>query len=408
MLLALGTALLLVGTTCAQAPQAEPAAAPPLTPMPVLSEEPPGPTHWWGGAPAAPGGQFWAEADYVVGWFSGDRLPVLVTASPAGTARNVAGVGGVGTTAELFGGGIVNDDARSGIHLGGGYWFCPEHTFGIEAGGLLLESQASLFDASSNGTPFLARPFINATTGLPQAFLIASPGISSGSIGARAASGDFYEAHIDLRENVVDWGWLRLDSLLGYRFYRYDEGLSIAQSRTNILNTRTGTVFASEDDFNTQNEFHGADMGFRTQLWWENFSLDLLTKCGVGSVNRTVKVLGETVTTIPGSPTLVREGGLYALASNIGSAQGHDWTVLPELGATLGWQASHNVRVTLSYSLLWLDRIARAADQVDQVINPALIPPATGTVTSGSRPAFVLDRADTWLQTLSLGVEFSY
>jgi hypothetical protein len=410
ILAALGTALFLVGSTCAQAPQAGPAAPPPplLTPHPVVVEEPGESLFAWGGESAGPSGRMWFEADYLVGWFSGDRLPVLVTTSLPGTAKVVAGVPGVGTTGTLFGGDILNQDARSGFHLGGGYWFNDDHCFGIEAGGMILESQATLFDAASNGDPILARPFQNATTGQAMSTLIAFPGSSSGTIDARAASGDFYEAHVDLRENVVAWSWLRLDSLLGYEFYRYDEGLSIAQTRTNIPRTRTGTVFASRDDFTTQNEFHGGDLGLKTHIWWESFSLDLTTKADVGSVDRLVKIGGETVTTVPGLPTKVQQGGLYALPSNIGEARSHDWTWMPELGANFGWQVNHNLRVTLGYSILFLNEIARAGDQVDQTINTALIPPATAAATSTSRPVFILSRSDVFIHTVNLGVEFSY
>jgi hypothetical protein len=105
---------------------------------------------------------------------------------------------------------------------------------------------------------------------------------------------------------------------------------------------------------------------------------------------------------------MVQEGGLYALASNIGSHHTHDWTVLPELGANLAWQATPNVRLTVGYSVLWLDRIARAADQVDTTLNPALLPPATRAATTTDHPMFVLIRNDMWLQTINVGVELSY
>ena len=99
-------------------------------------------------------------------------------------------------------------------------------------------------------------------------------------------------------------------------------------------------------------------------------------------------------------------GGRYAL--NIGTFHSDDWTVLPELGLTLGWRATDNVRVTLGYSLLWLDRVARAGDQVDLTVNPTLIPASGVAPTGPNRPAVVFTRSDVWIQAISLGVEFTY
>jgi len=353
-------------------------------------------------------GQVWLNADYVMAWFGGDKLPALITTSPPGTPKAMAGIPGFATTRILFGNDTVNDDLRSGFRLGGGWWFTPERTLGIEAGFMLLECQSSGFSATSNGSTTLARPFFNVSTGAADAALVAAPGSSAGSVAARDRSGEFYEAHVDLTENVFDCGWARLDSLLGYRFYRYDDGLSIAQVTTNSPNFAAGTVFRRGDDFATQNEFHGGDLGFRTHFAWETLSLDVLTKIAVGMVDRTVKISGGQVIAVPGAAPLVQSGGLLALASNIGNDHTDDWTILPELGANLGWQVTPNVRVRVGYTVMWLDRIARAGDQIDLDVNPTLFPNSRTPVSGPLRPAFVLIRNDTWLQSLNIGVEVSF
>jgi Putative beta barrel porin-7 (BBP7) len=405
MLVALGTALLVAGSTWAEAPPAAPPASSPqiLIPAPAAPGQGFGPS---AGTESGPDGQFWVTAEYVFGWFSGDRMPPLVTTSPSGTARASAGVLG-GPTTTLFGGDQVNDDFRSGGRITAGYWFTPERICGIEAGFLMMESQSSGFAAASDGSTILARPFLDVTNNQAASALVAFPGSSSGSVAARASSGSLYMANLDLTENIVDLGWFRLDSLFGYRFYRYDEGVRVRQSITNIPSA-PGTVFSSQDDFSTFNEFHGGDFGLRAQFVWDDFTLGLLTKCAVGSVNRDVKIIGVQQTTAPGFDPVIREGGLLALSSNIGDHHGHDWTLLPELGVTLGWQASSNVRLTFGYSVLWFEQIARAGDQIDLNVNPSLFPSATGTATGASRPAFLLTRSDLWLQTINVGVEFTY
>src|SRR5262249_7361384 len=151
----------------------------------------------------------------------------------------------------------VNGDVRSGFRLAAGWWFADHGTLGIEGGFSVLESQATLFGAASDGTVILARPFTDARDGTAQASLVAFPGSSTGSITVRAASGNFYEAHFDFTEKVFDTDGIRLDSLLGYRFFHYTEALGV---RTVVNPTDPnfvpGTQVVTGDDFNTHNEFH--------------------------------------------------------------------------------------------------------------------------------------------------------
>ena len=132
--------------------------------------------------------------------------------------------------------------------------------------------------------------------------MVAFPGSSSGAIDVRVSSGNFYEAHFDFVEKVIDTGFVRLDSLLGYRFFRYDEGLRIQQQVTPTNGVFTqGTQIATVDNFNTSNQFHGLDLGFRTRFNFnDDLSLTVLTKIAVGHLDRHVNINGTTVTTVPG------------------------------------------------------------------------------------------------------------
>src|SRR5260370_18514070 len=84
--------------------------------------------------PPAPAdaGQFWVEMEYLAWSVKGDRLPPLVTTSPAGTPQAQAGILGPPSTTVLFGDSSVNGDWRSGGRLSAGYWFYPQHRSGIE------------------------------------------------------------------------------------------------------------------------------------------------------------------------------------------------------------------------------------------------------------------------------------
>ncbi len=393
---ALGTILLCAGAAVAQLSE-----TPGEVPMSstILAET---------GTQPSSDGRFWFRTDFLFGWMRGANLPPLVTTSPAGTARADAGIVGVNGTETLFGN-SVNGDGRSGFRLGAAYWFNPEHSLGIEVGFLMMENRAALFSNASTDGTILARPFFDANTALPQAVLVAFPGSSNGSIDIRAASGNFYSAHFDLTEKALDLGWFRLNSLLGYRFYRYDENLRIQQTLTPTDPAFIpGTQVATNDNFGVRNQFHGLDLGFRSQFNWQNFSLEVLTKIAIGRLSRQVDIGGDQTITVPGTQPITQSGGVLAAATNSGTFHYSDWKTMPEAGITLHWQVRSNVNIRAGYSFLFLDSIARAADQIDVTVNPNLVPNGNAALGGPIRPAFNATRSYQWLQTLNLGVEFTY
>src|SRR5262245_16532969 len=71
--------------------------------------------------------RLWVEAEFLLWWMRGDRVPPLVTGSPPGAPIGQAGVLGVPGTVVLFGGERTNSDARSGGRLTIGVWLDDEH-----------------------------------------------------------------------------------------------------------------------------------------------------------------------------------------------------------------------------------------------------------------------------------------
>lgn len=352
--------------------------------------------------------QLWVTGDFLLGLMRGAHFPVLATTSPAGTARPVAGIFGASSTDTLFGGWQI-DDPRAGFRLGAGWWFGGDRYLGVETGVLFLGGRATNFNASSDNFPILARPYLDVLDGTPQAVLVAFPGSSTGSIDIHANSGNFQSAYFDIAEKAFEEGGFRLVALVGYRYYRYDESLTIGQ----ILNSTdpnfvAGTQVVTNDSFSTRNEFHGLDMGFRTQYAWNKLSLEVLAKLAVGDLRRQVNIDGNQTVTVPGAAAVTDAAGVFALDSNSGTFISHDFKVLPEFGATLNWQCRPNLNVRFGYSFLLLNGIARAADQVDVTLNPNLFPPANPAAGGANRPAFSLHRSEMWIQSVNLGVEWTY
>lgn len=404
MTMALAATLLVTGWTWAQ----EPSKVWPTPPPYMTGESPPASSP----APGVGGGdaRIWVTLDYWAAWINGARLPFLVTTSPAGTARPVAGVLGQQSTATLFGGDVANDDIRSGLRLGLGYWLGAERKLGVEAGFSMLESQASLFAASSTGTPILARPFTNSLNFTQQAVLIAYPGLTTGSIAARASSGNFYDGHLDLAVKLVEGnGLAQVDGLLGYRYYRFDEGIRVQQTMSpNNGNFIAGTTIQAQDDFGTRNEFHGLDVGVRPRFVWQSLSVDLLAKVAVGDLHHVVNIRGSQIVTVPGAPPLSQAGGVFALGTNIGSFTRNELAVLPEFGAAVGWRVTSTLKVRAGYSVLMLNQVARAADQVNTTINPNRFPGLNGPQGGLNEPGFYLNRTNTWIHGATVGLEWSY
>jgi hypothetical protein len=404
MTLALAALWMLANTAKAQAPDQPPA---PDAPVESTVSESVGLSPFFRDSRRFRERHWWGEVDYLFAFVRGSNLPILATTSVPGTPKAIAGIPGATGSSILFGGGWVNDDLRSGIRFGLGCWCNSDQTFGMEAGFTLIESQAALFSLNADNGSILARPFIDARNSTPQAVLVAFPGNSTGSLTIRAGSENFYGAHVDLVEKAIDSDWFRLISLFGYKYYRYDENIRFQQ----VINGTggdfvPGTQVFSNDGFSTRNTFHGVDMGFRSQFLWNNLTIDVLTKLAVGRVFRVYDAAGDETTIVPGLPPVVRQGGILALGTNQGVFSSHDWKVVPEAGVTLSWQVRPNVNVRAGYSFIFLNGVARAADQIDTTINPNFFP--GNSQTGVLRPSAPHIRSDMWIQSLNLGVQITY
>jgi Putative beta barrel porin-7 (BBP7) len=138
------------------------------------------------------------------------------------------------------------------------------------------------------------------------------------------------------------------------------------------------------------------------------FSVELLTKIAIGATNRTVTIDGTQVVNVPGEAPVTNVGGLLAQSTNISRQHSQTYGVVPELGLTVGWQVTPNIRATAGYSVLWWTHVFRPGDQIDLNVNPDLIPPNTPASGSILHPVVVNQASTLWMQAARLGVEVSY
>ncbi len=356
--------------------------------------------------PPPPGGSFWIGADYLLWSTKGDHLPPLVTTSPAGTPKSQAGVvGGPGTTV-LFGDGAVADGWRSGVRLRGGYWFEPQQRSGIEAEFFALDNGTQSLAASN---PILGLPFVNASTGLPDASLVAFPGQSVGSV-AISDSSRLLGAGIDYRHELCGTCWFgTISGLVGYRFVRLRDSLAINTTTTSTsagAPIPIGTVVTTADQFGTGDDFHGLHLGLAGDAVYGPWTLTWLGKLSLGYTLTSVGISGSNTVAVPGLAAVTTPGGFYAQPTNIGSTSSSHLSLLPELSADLSYRFANHLRAFAGYSLLYWTGVVRPGGTIDTVINPTQL---NGSPLVGpARPQPLANLTDYWAQGFNIGLTYDF
>jgi hypothetical protein len=359
-----------------------------------------------------PDGRAWVGAEYLYWKAKAANAPPLASTSPVGTPIANAGVLGTPGARSIFGGDL-NDQWRSGVRVRAGYWVNSSQTFGFEAGGFYLGQDATDFRASSPGMPILSRPFVDATTGLPVAELVAFPGVLSGTV--RVSSGsNLHGFDPAARINLCCDCDSRLDLLLGYRYLRLRDGVTIREEllATDPAGVRApfGTQITVVDTFNTINTFNGAQIGLAGERRFGDFILGGRATVSGGNTHQQVTINGMTQIRPPGGAPTNLVGGLLAQRTNIGTSSVDQFSIVPEVGVNLGYQVSSNLRVFGGYNFLYWTNVVRAAEQIDLGVNPTGIPRAVppSALQGAPRPAFFNRDNDYWLHGVSAGIELRF
>ena len=344
------------------------------------------------------------RSEYLLWWGKGDHVPALLTTSPQGSG----GVLGAAGTTVLFGDADLNDEARSGGRFTLDYWLCPDHCTAIEASYLCLAHHTEAFSRTSQGDPLLARPFYNVQDGAQEASLIAATGLWTGSV-SMSETTNFQGAEVLFRHNWFRQCGSRLDFLFGYRYLQLDDDLRMDDTKTSTDpegELPVGTILAQSDRFQTLNQFNGVELGMLGQWQYCCWSVDLLMKLGLGDTNSRVRINGSTTITEPDVAAATYPGGFLALPTNFTNSAHNQFAMVPELGATIGYDLTCRLRFTAGYSLIYWSKVARPGDQIDTTLNTSQLPP--GTLTGAALPQFRYTTTDYWAQGLNLGLDFRF
>lgn len=349
-------------------------------------------------------GRLWARGEYLLWGMKGVDLPALVTTSPLETAPEDAGVLGEPDTAVLFGDETIYDEMRSGGRFTLGWWWNPRQRGGVEATYFGLPAKARRHHSYGAGDCIVARPYFDVVDDEHAAHLVAYPGLLDGAVFARADT-ELQGAEVLTRRLVWCESGLRIDLLGGYRYGRLLDRLSIREETVSLhadSGYDVGTVIDRYDLFKSTNDFHGGEFGLAMRWSRGCWSVRLSSKLAMGGTF--TRAIVDGATSVDGGPSAGDyAGGLLALPTNIGYHRDTEFAVLSEIGVSLEWQLTCDLRFSVGYDLMTWNHVGRAADQIDLGINPTQIPP--DTLVGESRPEFAWRKTSFWAQGLSICLE---
>ena len=207
------------------------------------------------------------------------------------------------------------------------------------------------------------------------------------------------------------------EGFVGYRYMQLNESLQGDYAAT--IPSNPVTALTAMDHFGTLNQFNGADFGVNWQGRRGYWSTDLMMRLALGNNHQRVNIQGSsllTTTTNNTTRTIFQSPntGIYAAPSNIGLYQQDVLAVIPELGATLGYQLTQRIKLTAGYTFIYWSRVVRPGDQMDREINSLnnglLTAPAAALNPriSPDKPQFEFKETDYWVQGLNLGGEYRW
>jgi Putative beta barrel porin-7 (BBP7) len=346
-----------------------------------------------------PGGRFWwIRFDYLLWWTKQSQFPPLVTNGPTGVI-------GDPTTHILLSGSDLDAPMRSGGRITLGGYVTDYKAFGVEANYFILENRTESFTAAG---PLgnVSRPVFNQLTGTEAAKPVTF--LSIGNVNTVCDPGRLQGGEINAISNLCMTPTSRVDLLIGYRYMSLSDRFQMSESSPNNFGGASAEII---DRFDTNNNFNGGQLGLRGEWYCDRWSASVYGKVAVGDSSQTVSNNGVTTLFQPGLAPVVLPGGLYALPSNIGTFRSDKFALIPEAGATFGFQLLDCLRLTVGYSFLYWSSVVRSADQINRVVNlneiPAVAGPnaAAGTI---AHQAVSIKCNDYWAHGLNVGLEWRY
>lgn len=386
-------------------------------------------------------GRWYGRLEYLLWGTKGMFIPPLATTGPGASNPGIIGQPG---TVILFGNETINGDMRSGGRIAVGTWLDEGQTWGLSGEYFgLADAGESFFAASNaNGVPTISRPYftiygIDGSGDLKpagqNAELVALEGVLSGSLRVESYTslqgGGLFLRRTFCCKNMC-WdscdssctncttsctdegtsgvpGGVRVGMFGGYRFMLLGDGVSITEDLTAIASSPADQgQFLINDKFNSNNQFHGGELGFIAEARRERWTFELLSRLALGNNYQTVQIAGSTVISGSQQDDGTYQGGLLALPTNIGTYSRNQFSVIPQLNANIGYNLTPRLRAIVGYTFLYWGNVARAGEQISLDVNETYIPAGFATPQGPRRPEFIWQPNDFWAQGLNLGLDY--
>ncbi len=362
--------------------------------------------------------RFYTSADFLLWW-----VPTIKTPLPNALASAQPFTGGALPPSQVA---IPSTDLiatmRLGGRIGGGMWLDPCHKNGIDLNYFFVgPATRDFFAATSAAFPTLLRPYV--VINQPVAGGIATPPGRPNFADIVAQNGDagnvtvhtysfLTGAEANYRRNILANCNTSLDMLLGFRYMNLTESISITENGSQTIPGAGTTTGGLNDSFRTTNNFFGPQWGFVVQKQWGPWSVDWLTKIGVGDNYSVVSIHGSASFT---NPTAAFNQGLFTQASNIGDWNTHHFSVLGEMGLNIGYNITPRLRLSVGYSGMYWSNVLRPGDQIDPIVDETLVPKPPGTPASfqplhpsDPHPVVSFKRSDYYAHGLNFGMTFRW
>ena len=363
-----------------------------------------------GGEPGSPAlDRLSFRAEYLLWWVNPQRIPALATTSTNG------GFGFLGDpgTRGLLGPGTFGDSPRSGLRVRGGYWFDDAGTCGVDGSFFFLGRQSNTASFDSATVPTITRPFFSPNSQSEFGEIVALPNFASGTLQVEAYS-SLRGFDVNLRHALCKTCDFRSEVFAGYRTLTLNEGLRATEFITSLAgnpNDPVGTRIVVRDKFETRNRFDGGQVGYAAERAWGRVSIDGRASVGVGNTHQTLDITGSQVRLRPGMTTPdTFAGGLLATGPNLGRFTRDRFSVVPEVALNLGYRVTPTVRAYVGYDFLYWSNVIRPGDQIDRVVDVALVPnPPPGVGPSGAnRPQPTFRQSDLVVNGVQFGIEWRW
>ncbi len=377
-------------------------ALPPPPPPPPLPPPPPpaAARPWFGGGDPCKESKCWVSGEYLYWWVQHAPVPVpLATTSP---------IPGAGTT--LFGGHDVDYGNFSGLRFTAGSWFCD--CIGGEGSFFLLEQRRNNFTASGSTPLFIP---VNSAVVVPGLFPMGPTTIPISTLGVPTSITDSSSIRLwgleadGLYKLVHNDKW-HADLLAGFRYVDLREDLSLSAQAvaTDTLFTGLTAVASLNDDFHTQNQFYGVQVGGKVGAHLGKFTADFIGKAALGVTHEIVDINGFKSASIPALGVVaIAPGGIFAQPTNTGNHSQNQFAVVPEAQLQLGYFVTPRLKVYAGYTFLYISSVVRPGNQINPLINlNQLVTP--GAPTAPLQPSFGFKDSSFWAQGLDFGVEFRF